>query len=226
MLRVRGWSGAAAALIIILVKLMSRHTSEKTSTTLRVYVYDHDWCRIFHAGAILRMCDDFASMGGAVTCVVIDDEEQVGQQGHVSGQGDTFAVPVIEYGDTRISQSVAATAFVGDTLGFAAEAPFKAVQYMLDMRDFLSNTDPNIEALDVEKFDDLVQSGRVDEWLGQFERSIVGPYYFGAPATYVDYYLWSIMRWLTHRLEGKKVFPGLLLKNFTKVDGVLRAIGR
>ena len=221
----------AAALTIILVGMISRRTSldnkrnseNHIDDSLSVYVYDHDWCRIFHAGAILRMCEDSKA---PVTCAVIDDEKQVRQQGHTSGQGDTFAVPIVEYGGTRISQSVTATAFAGETLGFAADAPLKAVQYMLDLRDFVSNADPSIDGLDVDKFDGLVQSGRVDDWLGQFERSIVGPYYFGASATYVDYYLWSMMRWLTHRLEGKTDFPGLLLANYTKVEGVLRALSR
>ena len=220
---------------------------------LTVYIWDHDWCKVFHAGAILRMCEgssgpEYMRRRKHPVCTYSYNASQV------LYQGDTFAVPVVTVGPraaggVQISQSVAATQFVGEALGFAGavtSAP-KAVQYMLDMRDFVDGVgiefrhEPQAPA----KFDAMVARGRYVEitvsrrgstydgghfprrygqWLSHFERSIASPYFFGAEPSYVDYYLVSMFQWVALKVPPVAKHEALLVEDYPKVLKVLKSL--
>ncbi|KAL3912522.1 MAG: hypothetical protein SGPRY_008311 [Prymnesium sp.] len=148
--------------------------------------------------------------------------------------GDTFAPPmVVDKGrGVIISQSVAATLYLGEQLGFdrAVQIMPKAVQYMVDASDLLSQTpiaDPPITEpsnSDVAALVDFHDSGRFNAWMGNLERSIKGPYYFGDSISYVDFYLTMVMMWLRQVVYDR--IPGAehVYDPYTKVLGVVEAV--
>ena len=164
---------------------------------------------------MLHMCVD---VGGV--CEEVTDQKTILALSHSSGKGDTFAEPIVTYGDLQLSQGIAATIFIGETLGFDVPETRKpkAMQYMLDLRDFIDNS--WLAALTVlsggdkslypvlggnatavqRRFDAYAESGRLKEFVDHFERSIIGPYYFGSSPSYVDYYFVSVINWMAHRL--------------------------
>jgi len=200
---------------------------------LVVYLFDHDWCELFHAGAILHMCTD-AEEG---SCTIVRDGPTVSRlrDAKLRGTGDTFAIPVVALGDLMVSQSVAATVMAGERLGFAAgvvSGP-KALQYMLDMKDLLDEAGLSSyrREWDEAAFGAFVApGGRLDLYLGLLERAIAGPFFFpGSTPTYVDYYLATTLAWMGHRrtVQGKGDFPGQEhLQNYSKVRGVLSRLAR
>ncbi|KAL1527937.1 hypothetical protein AB1Y20_009308 [Prymnesium parvum] len=127
------------------------------------------------------------------------------------GVGDTFAPPIVVDEDNQgfaISQSVAATLYVGQRLGFDAAVPNvpKSVQYMVDLADFLAQI-PGGEGptliFDEElgrKLAHFHTSGRFDAWMQNIERSIIGPYYYGERVSYVDFYLNQVLKWIYQRI--------------------------
>jgi len=115
---------------------------------------------------------------------------------HCTGFGsakDTFAPPVIQDGDVTISQSLACTLHVGEKYGFnkGVKSTAKAVQYMLDLQDFMEQCDNNKKS--AARLAEFIKGpgGKVsyfDEWMSNIERSIQGPFYFGDTMTYVDFF--------------------------------------
>lgn len=215
---------------------------------VKVYVFSHPFCEAFHFGAVLKMC---AADGATNRCDIIRDNSLlVPLRGSTSGVGSTFGLPVVEYGGLSVSQSVAGTIFAGELLGFApatrgtqasdvAGTKAKAAQFMLDMRDFLDNLRMGNSGYDgtstysnpPPRFEELVASGRVDQFMRYFERVIAGPYFFGSGASYVDYYFVSMMAWIgayLKQMESARAAEwrsgGSLLQNYTKVRGVLDAL--
>ena len=142
---------------------------------------------------------------------------------------DTFAPPVVvSASGTRISQSLAATAFAGDTLGFNKGLnTFKAMQFMLDLVDMMNELGGYV--ITSAKLDEFVARGRHDTWMSHFERGVVGPYFFGASPTYVDYYLVAQLKWIHRQVAREappRAYPADLLTKFPKVGGILSTLGR
>lgn len=185
--------------------------------------------------------------GGSVSCEVVRDQKQLMElRGSSSHHGDTFGLPVVELGGLQVSQSVAGTIFAGEALGHSRSVPNapKAMQFMLDMRDFIDNIHFGNAGYDgssssgkkdeskgpAPAFEHICASGRFDQFFGHFERSIVGPFFFaGAAPSYVDFYFASMMRWVGHQLEvakSERAWPGELLQAYPKVRGVLSALER
>ena len=138
-------------------------------------------------------------------------------------QGNCFAPPVIVDGDTIISQSTAATAYLGNKLGLTPPGfdQFKAMQFMADIVDtFEGNLGKhNEQGPALKKF---LEGDRFQALMGNLERGIVGPYYFGAEPSCVDFFLAAHMDWRVCSLFAPlKAKHGVdALAPFTKVVGV------
>ena len=103
-------------------------------------------------------------------------------------------------GEMKIGQSIAMAQYVGRKFGFSEGLDAdKALQYMLDLEDLNTEFGKAKAAgmgefkkfLDTDPCGDRV-SGRFGMWLSNIERSIAGPFYFGAKPTYVDFQMMSM----------------------------------
>ena len=210
------------------------HTSQHS--VLTVFSFRHTGCSLFHAAAILQMCAE-AEKGRVHThtsCAIETNMSLIFSMATVDGAEvmDVFAAPFVHYKDRYVGQSVAATILAGDLLGFPvplSDMP-KATQYMLDLRDFVSDLlDRDLVRLSEFQQFRLSSSGRLAKWMGNFERSIVGPYVFGNQRTYVDYYFVSMFRWVRYMLSSREQpidFPSSqLLRNYPMVTELIVTMG-
>jgi len=212
----------------------------RVDSNITVYLYPHAACRVYHAGAALRMCT--AKGDGACTFVQNPFAARA-HAGAITRGEDAFAVPVLTDGDISIGQSVAMAAYVGEQLGFskgiyARGGSAKGIQFMMDARDLLNNVvstryDRSENKLYVYGGLALPGNGpdvkavheRFDQFLVYFEDAVIGPYFFGASPTYVDYYLVSTFQWLHILLKDYTdygpTFPGGMLTEYPKVHSLL-----
>lgn len=228
---------SCAALVTTLIS--NRMYTVKEPEPITVYYFPHDWCEAFHFGAVIRMCK--AATAGPITCNLVTNMTAL--QAITESKRENFGLPVVEHGGMRISQSVAGTVFAGELLsrGVSVSSTPKAMQYMLDMRDFVDNLHMGNAGYDgtvgsslpsaastIAKFDAEVACGRVAEFLAYFERNIAGPYFFrGSAPSYVDYYFASMLSWVRHQLEvagGSTDKLDVLLRNYPRVSAVLKAV--
>ena len=144
-----------------------------------------------------------------------------------TGKGDTFAFPILDDDGFIISQSAAATMYAAERFGFLPEgskARYKAFQYMNDAQDFMT------EGLSTAGHPDSVAEfmftgPRFDAWMGNIERSIQGPYYFGRTLTCVDFYLLQCMDWLnTTLLQPISELTGDRVAPYPKVTTLLHLV--
>jgi len=114
----------------------------------------------------------------------------------MAGTGDTFAPPVVVDGDYAISQSVACALYIGKRVGLTPKGydEFKAVQYMNDIVDTFDNgfAKNNEDGPTLKKF---LTGERWPKLMGNIERAIKGPYYFGAQPCCVDFFLCHVIDW-------------------------------
>lgn len=98
-----------------------------------------------------------------------------------------FAPPYLIDGDVVLTQTLAITAYIGEKCGFTKGIdPDLALQYMLDINDFVDGFfKAYSEPAQLAKF----MSGRGATFMMMFNEQIVGPFYFGAHFTYVDFLL-------------------------------------
>ena len=199
---------------------------------LTIFGFNHEFCMLFHASALVQMCIASRIVGEGPPCEINTNGTQIYSIASADGAkvSDMFAAPLVFYKGQHVSQSVAATAFAGEALGFGKAIPPggtpKAIQYMLDLRDFvdqIAGTPPWVT------FDQVVESGRLDKWMGNFERSIVGPFFYGKERTYVDYYFVSMFRWVRYKLathDPPSDFPAYrLMMKYPKVKRQLLVMG-
>ena len=174
--------------------------SADTHSSVTVYVFPHQFCHLLHAGALMRMC----TLAGVERCEIVDVDPLLQQTLAFSliHHNATFGMPIVVDGDLRLSQNVAATAYVGEKFGFAANVPaMKGVQLMLDMRDFVDELKIPVTIHDgvpypqryqlngtgaLQHLEHLVQRGRYHAWLSYLDAAMVGPYSFGDAPTYTD----------------------------------------
>jgi len=108
----------------------------------------------------------------------------------------TFAPPVIIDGDVVVSQSVATCLYLGKKLGFtpAGFDEFRAIQFCLDIIDtFEGGLGKNNEQGETLKA--WLAGERWAKLMGNIERSIKGPYYFGDEPCAVDFFLLQHLDW-------------------------------
>lgn len=124
--------------------------------------------------------------------------------------GDTFAPPLVEDGDFIISQSTACALYIGRKCNFippAAADEAKAFQYVCDLIDLFENGIANAKGKGGAELKIFLESDRFRAMLGNVERSIRGPFYFGE-VSYVDFLLCALYDWaeetLFNRLRADK----------------------
>ena len=106
--------------------------------------------------------------------------------------------PVVVHGDYSISQSVAASMYVGQKLGLGLPdgvSVAKAVQYMNDLADLTSEAGKAALADEGRGIRAFIEGGRFEAWLANIENSIAGPYYFGFAPSYVDFFCLGVFDW-------------------------------
>ena len=113
------------------------------------------------------------------------------------GDVDCFAPPCVVDGDYVVSQSTAASLYLGNKLGLNSMDAFdvaKAVQYMADIIDtFELNVGRKNE--DGASLHELLTGGRFGQLMNNIENGIKGgPYYFGSAPSCVDFFPRSASR--------------------------------
>lgn len=152
------------------------------STVPKIYY----WPLIGRSGCLIRMLDymgekyEFFSEFGEIAAIATV----------FGADSDIFAPPYLVDGDVTISQSNAATMYLGDKLGLneGITVPAKAVQYMSDIYEIFEG---NIQRLK-EKGGELaayVSGDRFKKQTRVVENAIKGPFFFGEKPTYVDFFL-------------------------------------
>jgi len=140
--------------------------------------------------------------------------------------GTTFAPPVVVDGDYIIAQSAASCLYLGNKLGLTPPGydAFKAMQFCSDIVDtFEGGLGKNNEEGAALKA--YVEGQRWANQMGNIERSIVGPYYFGAEPCAVDFFLLQHLDW-----RGNSIFVPLkergvdLLAPYPKIAAVQVAL--
>ena len=139
---------------------------------------------------------------------VINDMNQFGCA-LFGAETTNLAPPILVDGELTISQSVPCHLYLGRKLGYDAgiDVPEVAIQYMEDLNDLHTElnraANPSGSAADdVAELKELITGGRFLKILCAINRSIKGPYYFGAEPTYVDFYACGVFemcegKWLT-----------------------------
>jgi glutathione S-transferase len=141
--------------------------------------------------------------------------------------GTTFAPPVLVDGDYTIAQSGAATLYLGHKLGLTPEGydQFKATQYILDIVDTFEGGigKSNEDGATLKAY---LTGPRFASQMGNIERSIAGPFYFGAEPSAVDFYLLMHLEMRTTSIFGplRERFGFDALAAFPKVAGVYAAL--
>lgn len=136
------------------------------------------------------------------------------------GTGDTFAPPIVVDGETVISQSVACCWYLAKKLGLLPPDECKGLQYLLDIQDVFENSlgKHNEQGPALKKF---LEGGRWEKLMANLERSIKGPYYFGAEPCVCDFFLLGILDWrgvTFDKLKAKHGFDAMAA--FPKAAGV------
>jgi len=66
---------------------------------------------------------------------------------------------------------------------------------------------------------------RFDNWVGNIERSIVGPYYYGEEITYVDFFMANCVEWAHNRVfDAVEPVTGDKWAGYPKVNKVLELV--
>lgn len=235
--RARGPLVAAAvvATTALVGLLSSAARGRAEQPTFRIY-YGSDLAR---ANPLLRMCAEAKAACEWVTDVdkvkdVVSCREGDGSH-HLQGRGtgDTFAPPVLEDlsapHSRLISQSVAASLYLAERLGFGVGAePYrvgKAVQYMTDLNDLESELIGRYGSARAgdgwERMRAFNDGGRLASWLGNIERSIEGPFYFGKKLSAPDFYLVGVMGYFEVMDPAS---PAALLADYPKARAVFDAV--
>jgi glutathione S-transferase len=229
--------GLAVCTVFGAILSLSLRSAPEADARLRFRIYyGADLAR---ASPLLRMCAEADAacewVTGDEVLKVVSCREGEGQH-HLQGvgHGDTFAPPVLQDlsagNDVFISQSVAAAHYLGERLGFGVGVGLlqstKSVQYMTDLNDMQSEL--------IGRYSDYFaqgswarmrtwnDGGRLASWLGNIERSIRGPFYFGEALSAPDFYLVGVMGYFE---VMNPAFPAVL-QPFPRVRAVLAAVSR
>jgi glutathione S-transferase len=153
------------------------------------------WPMMGRAGAVMRMLD-YAG-------VPYKHKSEFGEIASVCGafgaQTTVFAPPVVVDGDYKISQSTAIAMYVGKKCGLTKGMDEdKALQILADLIDTFENgigaaADKGGSAL--KQFFEDGKPSRFAKLMGNIERNIQGPYFFGASLTVPDFVLAALTDW-------------------------------
>jgi glutathione S-transferase len=142
---------------------------------------------------------------------------------------DNFAPPLLIDGDEHISQSTAVAMYVGNKCGLneGITNPAKAVQHLSDIVDLFELGVAGAKNKGGAALKAYLEGDRLPKMLGNMERGIKGPFYFGDSPTYVDFYLCANIDWLDFtlfdRLTAEKSVDHVLT-SYSKMRGVVDGI--
>lgn len=141
---------------------------------------------------------------------------------------DNFAPPLVVDGDERISQSTAVCMHIGNKVGLnvGITNPAKAVQHLSDIVDLFENGIREAREKGGAVLKTFIEGDRLSKLLGNMERSIKGPFYFGESPTYVDFYLCNHVDWWEYvLLDRLKTEQGVdILNAYEKIKAVVSGI--
>jgi glutathione S-transferase len=190
------------------------------------------WPELARAAALFRMCDHAGqpyvhnSTPEALASVVNSNQVH-----GPNGTSAMFAPPVVQDGDFFVSQSVAATLYLGQKLGFDRSVPSlaKAVQHLNDLQDFTGECSRATASLqkdrDAAPLRTFVRDGRFSAWVGTIEHAITGPYYYGDAVTYVDFYFLQTLDWFAVKVfDPLQRVTGDVWQRFPKVKALHQAM--
>lgn len=222
--------GALGAVALV-VTSGSVHSMLLTSESAPSRVTDVEPLTVYYwpmwgrAGHVFWMLDE-----AEYPYVHVSDKEHIAEVASAFGaMNDTFAPPIVKDGDFLLSQSVALAIYLGEKLGFDHGVPdnFKAMQHLSDLLDFFNEagkaaTTPQLLH---EFVDGAFFGARFDNWVGNIERSIVGPYYYGEEITYVDFFMANCVEWAHNRVfDAVEPVTGDKWAGYPKVNKVLELV--
>lgn len=224
------WAFAAATAMLLCLFLAFQPKSTEApltedATLLTIFYWPH----LARAAALFRMCD--ASGQAYQHLSSIADMASVTSSNKVHGPAGTsgmFAPPVIRHGEYTVSQSVAGTLYLGQTLGFDpckgehASCLATTIQHMNDLQDFTVEYSDAVSSLrndrDPTPMRAFIEDGRFTAWLTTFNNSIQGPYYYGGQKSYVDFYLLQTLDWcMAQAFDALQPITGAIFTPFSKV---------
>jgi len=158
------------------------------AATLKVYY----WPMLARGAPLVRMLEHTGT-----PYEYISEAPKMGEVGSFrAGAGDVFAPPIVVDGDFVLSQSVATAMYIGKKCDLTPPGfqEFKAVQYMLDIVDVFENGfgKNNEQGPTLKKY---LEGERWPKLMGNLERGIQGPFYFGAEPSCVDFFLLGHLDW-------------------------------
>ena len=203
----------------------------ETRGSLFVMIQIHYWPMLGRAGALIRMC---AEAGVDYTHSTAADPQSTIELlaphlAALGGKVTNFAPPLVVDGNICVSQSVAATAYLGERFGFTENISIMAVavQYCLDLHDFFSSfvQSDGMSVLDPAQLKRWIEGERCASMLEMFEQQIVGPFYFGDKFTFVDFFACQVVTLLDARVLGPlETVSVALLDKSTKLREVSNRI--
>jgi len=153
-----------------------------------------------HTGTPYEYVSDRASISAVASCM--------------GAAADVFAPPIVVDGDYTLSQSVACCIYIGNKVGLNPKCQafdsFKATQYLVDVIDAFEDRrgfgGNNEHGPTLKKF---LEGERWANLMGNIERSIKGPYYFGDEPSCCDFFLLQALDWREPTFEKLKAKLGV-----------------
>lgn len=142
----------------------------------------------------------------------------------------TFAPPIVKDGDVCLSQTAAVNLHIGTKLGFdkGVPSPAHGVMLMMNMIDFFEGGISTAASKGGKDLKAFLEGERVQKWIGNLERSIVGPFHYGDSPTYVDFMLCALMDWtdatILNRLKAEKGVDLFSGSSAAKIMGVVNGV--
>lgn len=174
------------------------------------------WPMLARGGSLVRMLEHTGT-----PYTYISDRAKMAALASSFGStaGDTFAPPILVDDDFTIGQSTATCLYLGKKLGLTPPGynEFKALQFCMDIVDtFEGNLGKNNEQGPALKA--FLEGPRFAALMGNLERAIKGPYYFGEEPSAVDFFLLAHLDWrIAQVFEPLKALGIDCLAPYTKV---------
>jgi hypothetical protein len=181
------------------------------------------WPMLGRGGSLVRMCEE-----AGVPYEHINDFPSIAGKGSAFGAtGSNFAPPIAEINGKLVSQSAAACLFVGKRCGLTAGMDEDmAPQFLADIIDTFEGGLGGAKEKGGAALKGFLESQRWAALAGNIDRSIQGPFYFGAKPTCVDFFLANCVDWVSacflDRVKSEKGIDAF--KDFQKIMGVVEGI--
>lgn len=188
-------------------------------TPLKVYY----WPFLGRAGPIFRMLE----YTGTPFEHISSRAELAKFASSFGAKSTTFAPPVVVDGDYRVSQSTAAAFYVGQRVGLVPPG-FDAAQAFQHMADTVDMSELNFgknneHGPTLKKF---LEGSRWASLMGNIERGIKGPFFFGEKPSCADFFLFATMDARDDAFFAplKKMYGVDVMKSFPKTLAICKAL--